>query len=118
MRHRSLQVSHNFGDLGSVSAVDPVDLLLEQVTAFGQTRIERILLLEIRQISHRDAVIQIVGACEKQILALTRGLVRHDGVHHGVEQQRFEPLHELLEGLAVVQRELRTGLSGRPDRIP
>ena len=118
VRHGRLQVLHYLGDLRAVTAVDPVHLLVQPAVALHQARVERIALLEVGDVGHRHAVVQVVRAREQQVLTSARGLVGDDGIHVGIEEQRLESAHELIEVLAVAEGQARAGRRGRAQRRP
>ena len=95
-------MSHDLGDLGPVSTIDLVDLFRKLTLALHQTGVKGVLLLEALQIGDRDAVVQVVGTRQQDVLTRTWGLVCDDRLERGIEEERLDPSDHLFQTFTIL----------------
>ena len=92
-------------DLAIVAAADPVDLLDQLPVLLHEPRVQPVSLLELLQIVHRHADVQIVGARLEDVAARARRLVGQDRIDLRIEEQRRQASDQRVERLARALRE-------------
>ncbi len=92
-------------DLRIVPAADAVDLFHDLAVLLHQPRVQRIPLVEVFEILHRDARIQVVGARLKDVAAVGRRFGRHRRIDRGVEEHRLQPVEQRVERLVLAAAE-------------
>ena len=110
---RRLEVLNDGGDLGAVPSTDAIHLFDNLAVLLHQPRVERMGFMKRLEILHRQADVEVVRARLQNVLAGPRRFGGHHGIDRRVEKYRPQAREQLIERLAVLQRELRTGFPGR-----
>jgi hypothetical protein len=111
-RNGRLEVADDLPDLCVVLAADSVDFFNQLAGLLHDARVQRVAFLEVFEIFHRDADVQVVRARSQDVLTWPRRLVGDDRLDAGVEERGLQSRQHRLEGLAARPGNRRSILHG------
>ncbi len=105
-------MADDLADLRVVLATDSVDFFDQLAALLHEPRVQSVVLLEVFEILHRDADVQVVRTRRQDVLAGPRRLVGDDRLDAGVEERGLQSRQHRVERLAARPGNRRSILHG------